>query len=329
MLLAADVAISEIMYHPVSGLAGDDWLEIHNAGDAPADLAGTAWTDPAYDDAGWPTGRGLLYVEGSTLPAPKNTPLTIGRMTYYFRTHFTLTGDPAQVASLDLSTIVDDGAVVYLNGVEVYRYNMPDGPIDYLTTSESTVNNAGVLGPLAIPAGALEAGDNVLAVEVHQRDSGSSDVVMGLALDAVVEIPPQDGDLARLMALVDDVRITELMYHPAGDAGIEFIELMNTGPLDLDLTGLRLAGGIDFTFPAVTLAPAGWADGDFTADGAVDLDDFVVIKQNFGRAAAAPAVGGTADLLAADTVATRVRPRRRHRTPDGDLPVLDVLALGL
>ena len=60
---------------------------------------GTAWREPAYDDAAWPSGRALLYVEGSTLPAPKNTPLAIGPMTFYFRTTFFYDGPTSGSAS--------------------------------------------------------------------------------------------------------------------------------------------------------------------------------------------------------------------------------------
>ena len=43
------------------------------------DNLGTAWKEEVYpDEATWPTGGGLLYVEGSALPAPKTTPLTLG-----------------------------------------------------------------------------------------------------------------------------------------------------------------------------------------------------------------------------------------------------------
>ncbi len=146
-----------------------------------ADL-GTAWRDPNYDDAGWPSGQGLLFVEGSALPAPKNTPLNLGQATYYFRTHFDYTGDVAQ-ASLQLSTVVDDGAVVYLNGQEVDRLGMPGGTITSSTFASRTVGNAAYEGPFNIPTGALLQGDNVLAVEAHQANLNSSDIVLGAVLD--------------------------------------------------------------------------------------------------------------------------------------------------
>ena len=74
----------------------------------------TAWRQPGFDDTSWPSGAALFYVENSSLPAPKNTPLVIGKMTYYFRTHLNLTNNLAD-AILNIYTIVDDGAVIYLN----------------------------------------------------------------------------------------------------------------------------------------------------------------------------------------------------------------------
>ena len=150
---------------------------------------GAGWRAPGYNDSAWPDGRALLYVEGSALPAPKNTPLTLGASTYYFRTHFNLDADPASVTQLEINTVLDDGAVFYLNGQEVRRLGMGSGAFNHFTYANRTVGNAGFEGPFAIPTGALLAGDNVFAVEVHQTNSGSSDIVMGLDLTATVLEP--------------------------------------------------------------------------------------------------------------------------------------------
>ena len=67
-----------------------------------------------------------------------------------------------------------------------------------------------------------------------------------------------------------DLRITELMYHPADaqdnntfdDNAYEFVELQNTGPATIDLTGLSLTGGINFSFQdsdMTQLAPGAFA----------------------------------------------------------------------
>src|SRR6185295_1318599 len=57
-------------------------------------LDGVAWKDPGYNDSGWPSGPALLYSETNTAVSPRNTMLTLGRTTYYFRTHFNFSGNP-------------------------------------------------------------------------------------------------------------------------------------------------------------------------------------------------------------------------------------------
>jgi hypothetical protein len=51
------------------------------------------------------------------------------------------------------------------------------------------------------------------------------------------------------------LRLTEIMYHPAGDAEAEFLELRNTGAASIDLEGLRFVEGVTFVFPALALPP--------------------------------------------------------------------------
>ena len=48
---------------------------------------------------------------------------------------------------MNLTALVDDGAVIYLNGEEVRRIGMPDGPIQFGTFANRTVNNADFEGP--------------------------------------------------------------------------------------------------------------------------------------------------------------------------------------
>jgi len=208
----AEIASLDIDLGPFGHLAaGDQWLGNGvpgGAGQVPlidiehtwsyeqsdTDL-GTAWREPGYDDSSWDSGPALLYHESSGLPAPKNTPLTLGASTYYFRSHFTLDAHPASVVQLDLRTVIDDGAIVYINGQEVYRLAIGDNDVvDHNFYVDRAVGNASYEGPFDIPTDALVAGDNLIAVEVHQTSSGSSDVVMGLELEAtVLEPTPSKG----------------------------------------------------------------------------------------------------------------------------------------
>jgi hypothetical protein len=144
-------------------LAVDAGWRYHDGG---VDL-GTNWKDAGFNDQSWSTGTSLFYDETAPLPGPKNTPLTPGRTTYYFRTQFTFTGDLANT-ELRLRPIVDDGAIYYLNGVEVHRQNMPAGAVNYNTLASGRIGDANFTPAFPIPAGSLVQGTNVLAVEVHQ-----------------------------------------------------------------------------------------------------------------------------------------------------------------
>ena len=151
---------------------------------------GTAWREPGFDDGAWPSGAGLLYVEDSDLPGPKNTELDLNAdgvgdntTTFYFRHHFDFSNVSETV--LELTPLIDDGAVFYLNGVEVYRFNIAPGLVAYDTFATSSNEADAFEATMIIPAAALVEGDNVFAVEVHQNNNDSSDVVFGMTLDAV------------------------------------------------------------------------------------------------------------------------------------------------
>src|SRR4029453_16031027 len=58
-----------------------------------------------------------------------------------------------------------------------------------------------------------------------------------------------------------DVVVSELMFHPVLEEALEdfheFIEITNRGGVAADLTGWRIAGGVDFAFAPGTSIPAG------------------------------------------------------------------------
>src|SRR6185503_11078353 len=117
---------------------------------------------------------------------PVNTPLTIGRITYYFRTTFTAPTN-ANISGFQISHFFDDGAVVYLNGQEAYRYNMPGGTPTYDALASPGISGPPPeLGPSSFPTTNMYPGVNVLAVEVHQSAPGSGDIFMGLKLEAIL-----------------------------------------------------------------------------------------------------------------------------------------------
>jgi hypothetical protein len=166
--------------------------------DATVNNYGTAWKEPAYDDSLWSgPAPALLHNEGDTVPGPKITllPLTENGTrirSYYFRTHFDFPGAPAPGLRLVCSNLVDDGAVFWLNGAELGRLRMPVGAIARTTLAGSAPpgSDATNYDVLTFSAANLRAGDNVLAVEVHQQSDTSSDVVFGMSVEAFLAFAP-------------------------------------------------------------------------------------------------------------------------------------------
>lgn len=219
---------------------------------------GTSWKDPSNSipDTTWASGSALLYVENSYLPAPKNTPLILGERTYYFRKHFTFNGDLSKLTSLDVASVIDDGAAIYLNGTEVYRLRIAgtvgDGTLQYLDFTTDYVDNA-YYEYFSIPADSLVEGDNVIAGEVHQSSTGSSDITFGLELKAILTTVNTEDPYIQSKMVFGNLRITEIMYNPVGDPNSEFIEFKNTGDTAIELDGVRFTSGIDFIFPQMSL----------------------------------------------------------------------------
>jgi len=119
------------------------------------------------------------------------TSTTNRRITYYLRQTFNV-ANPAAFNALSVRYIRDDGAVIYLNGVEVVRSNMPTGTVSYTTLAVSAIGGTDESAWLESPVdpSLLVSGPNVLAVEIHQQAVTSSDISFDLELRATQNRPP-------------------------------------------------------------------------------------------------------------------------------------------
>ncbi len=204
---------------------------------------------------------------------------------YYFRRAFTVS-DPGAITEFAVDLVRDDGAIVYLNGKELFRDNMPPGLVQHTDYASVAVGGAeeSQVYTFVVPPTSLLAGTNVLAVEVHQSGANSTDVSFNLALHArlttaATGIVIADNTLIRARALSGtawsalvearfeiaqaqpvvpgQIVISEIHYNPEGPDNCEFIELWNNSSNLADLTGARLAGGVDFLFPPGFRIPPG------------------------------------------------------------------------
>ncbi len=154
---------------------------------------GVSWRSNSYSDSAWKTGVGKLGFGGDgevTLLNRTNANGTTN-ITFYFRNQFYVP-NPLAVQILMARMIRDDGAVVYLNGAEVWRDSMPAGAISFSTLASTTIGGADEMMWLTntLSPSALIAGWNVLAVEVHQSTNTSSDAGFNFELTASVSLPP-------------------------------------------------------------------------------------------------------------------------------------------
>lgn len=180
--VASEPVAIEVSGGVVSGLpliqAGSAWRWRFDAASV-----GTAWHAPGFDDSKWAVGRAELgFGDGDekTVISSGRAPLPV---TAYFRQEFQVPADLA-VGQLQLRLLRDDGAVVYLNGREIVRDNMPDGVVGPMTLARST-SEGGEFHAFTLKPTGLLAGRNVLAVEVHQASASSSDLSFDLALSVV------------------------------------------------------------------------------------------------------------------------------------------------
>jgi hypothetical protein len=246
---------------------------------------GSAWRARDFDDASWASGKGELgYGDGG-----EGTVVSFGdnpgskHVTTYFRKTLSIPV-AADVTEMTVGLLRDDGAAVYLNGVEVVRDELPEAAsFDTLASSSAGSSEESTYFEFVIQPDMLVDGENVIAVEVHQSSATGSDMSFDLELKGKVLAENSDlvitGDtLVRMrvfneetwsalneafftlegssVASSSDLTVSEIHYNPNSQEKIEFIELRNTSDATVNLSGAQFTDGIGFTFPiGTTLAP--------------------------------------------------------------------------
>lgn len=163
---------------PVAGVvlpAGSSWRYL----DAGTPAAG--WTGDAFDDSAWGSGPSQLgFGDGD-----ERTVVRAGSTTFWFRTTVAIP-NAATLSRATLNLLVDDGAAVYVNGVEVARTNLPAGTLTPTTRAVANLSGSAESAwtSFAVPTSVLRTGANVIAVEVHQSSPTSSDVSFDAELKA-------------------------------------------------------------------------------------------------------------------------------------------------
>ncbi|MGE8534030.1 alkaline phosphatase PhoX [Chryseobacterium sp. JV274] len=130
------------------------------------------WNAQAFDISTWAVGNGPLGYGD-----PVTTTINSGLTTAYFAKDFTV--DLSTLSdTMELGVMRDDGIIVYLNGEEVVRDNMPAGAVTFNTFSSTTIDGAAesVYNIFSIPKSKFVNGVNRFSIELHNRSTTSSDL---------------------------------------------------------------------------------------------------------------------------------------------------------
>lgn len=270
---------------------GEGWKYMDTAEDYPAQ-----WINATFNDAPWPSGKAQLgYGDGD-----ENTELSYGddaqnkRPAYLFRKEISIE-NITDIATIILGFVADDGGIVYINGKEVFRFNMNKGSVAFQDFAAGTVNNENTVIYAELDPSVLQTGNNIIACEVHQASATSSDVSFDLSLELQKRIELNNDifstsarlkyansfnlGLKPVFETINDVQgiyINEIAtssksFKDDFNENSGYIELYNSNNEDMLLNGFYLSDDNDnyrrYAIPDSTLMPANgflvfYADGN-------------------------------------------------------------------
>ena len=171
---------------------------------------GSEWTSTTFDDSNWNEGNAELgYGDDDETTVVGYGPDEENKyITTYFRKFF-FVDDTENIHEVNVRLLRDDGAIVYLNGTEIIRDNMPTGTINYYTPASDAVSSSQeeIFHNWSILGNLLDNGQNIIAVEIHQVDESSSDISFDLELDVTTY-----SDIVLIDSLVFGNQITDVSY---------------------------------------------------------------------------------------------------------------------
>ena len=144
------------------------------------------WFQPNFDDSAWSQGAGRLGygIVGQTTTVGYGPNSASKYITTYFRHEFVV---PDGITYTNLNVRLDraDGAVVWLNGQELYRVNLPAGSVTNQTKATvgvATSDASNTYYPTNRPIASLPTGTNVIAVEIHKQSPAGAGITFDLEL---------------------------------------------------------------------------------------------------------------------------------------------------
>ena len=215
---------------------------------------------PGGDTKTYPI-NGFLLEQLSTEAGPLEQDMLGNNASCYTRIEFDLPENPQNLTSLTLKVRFDDAFVAFLNGTEVARHNFTGEPL-WNSQADAPRDNSFAANfetyDISSFIEQLQQGNNILAIHALNENANDPNFLILPELTAVSDPNTDDAGYDNALALIHGLRITEMMYHPqdepVGHPDAEFIELLNVGPEELNLAGVRFTNGIDYIFPTMTLS---------------------------------------------------------------------------
>jgi hypothetical protein len=199
------------------------------------------WNQSSFSDTAWAMGAGQLgYGDSDETTVIGNT--TNSRITTaYFRRTVVL-NNASTIHSLDLQLLRDDGAIVYLNGSELLRSNMPTGLVSVTTFASSNISSTSVpnenfYNPFTISPATFLEGTNVIAVEVHQTSDNYNDFGFDLQASATRVISGVTTNASPVLTFVPDSMTAQNITAVFVPTGLSQIPTNVTGNLTLTAAG--------------------------------------------------------------------------------------------
>ena len=230
------------------------------------------WTSRFYSDTKWQSGVTPIGY-GKNQPTSTASNLSC----YYFRRSFTLDKAPAANDEFILDFSIDDGMVLYINGNEAGRYNMPSGDISYDSFASTHAPGNPDSGSMILSGSLFKKGINVIAVEIHNNQLSSSDIVWDASLsttkqkeineneyistDSEYTLPTSGSQ--KLIAVFEEITKEEMLAEGITPIRInevsaansmyindyfkknDWIELHNTTAEDIDIAGMYISDNAD------------------------------------------------------------------------------------
>lgn len=259
---------------------------------------GTTWSQTNYDDSGWSSGIARLGY-GDAVAATTvsyGAQATNKNVTTYFRRTFVVPPNTA-ITNLNLRVAQADGAVVYLNGQEIYRTNLPVGQIQYTNQAlaAATFFQRYVFYPTNVPVNLQAGTTNWIAAEVHLSSTNAA--AMGFDMELIGTGNP--GPLIGFFQLSVPSAVNENVGVLPGQGNVT----VNVAPANDLVVNLRSSDTRAATVPSSIVIPAGQTNAAFDItvvdDGMTNAGRVAVISAfatSYASADAAMAVHNT-DVL--------------------------------